>query len=199
MPAMMGQVTVERLLECPKTMTNGPCGGVAMDGTCEVDTSHVCVWWEALAHADNSAARMPMPPADWSVGGRWLEAFVTDGPLQAASNTLNKDQRDEVKKRFRDSEVELMGLGSAFDFHTPDQAKLRADIAATKEYIILAHDAYAGSIDRSAAKATLRIHLPALNRRGIDVTTVGQLLKAGLPVRATPRIWFWPDGFSCSR
>jgi sugar phosphate isomerase/epimerase len=33
-----------------------------------------------------------------------------------------------------------MGLGSAFDFHTPDQAKLRADIAATKEYIILAHD-----------------------------------------------------------
>ena len=93
MPAMMGQVTVERLLECPKTMTNGPCGGVAMDGTCEVDTSHVCVWWEALAHADNSAARMPMPPADWSVGGRWSEAFVTDGPLQAASNTLNKDQR----------------------------------------------------------------------------------------------------------
>lgn len=65
--------------------------------------------------------------------------------------------------------------------------------------IILAHDAYAGSIDRSAAMATLRILLPALNRRGIDVTTVGQLLKAGLPVRATPRIWFWQDGFSCSR
>jgi len=34
----------------------------------------------------------------------------------------------------------LMGLGSAFDYHTPDQAKLRADIAATKEYIRLAHD-----------------------------------------------------------
>src|SRR5207247_641738 len=47
---------------------------------------------------------------------------------------LNKDQRAEVKQRFRDSPVELMGLGSAFDFHTPDQAKLRADIAATKEY-----------------------------------------------------------------
>jgi sugar phosphate isomerase/epimerase len=54
--------------------------------------------------------------------------------------TLNKDQREEVKKRFRDSPVELMGLGSAFDYHTPDQAKLRADIAATKEYIMLAHD-----------------------------------------------------------
>jgi sugar phosphate isomerase/epimerase len=53
---------------------------------------------------------------------------------------LNKEQRAEVKKRFQDSPVELMGLGSAFDFHTPDQAKLRADIAATKEYIVLAQD-----------------------------------------------------------
>src|SRR6266516_1228949 len=53
---------------------------------------------------------------------------------------LTKPQREEVKKQFRDSPVELMGLGSAFDFHTPDPAKLRADIAATKEYIVLAHD-----------------------------------------------------------
>ena len=53
---------------------------------------------------------------------------------------LTKDQRAEVKKRFADSPVQLMGLGSAFDYHTPDQAKLRADIDATKEYIILAQD-----------------------------------------------------------
>ena len=54
--------------------------------------------------------------------------------------TLSKSQREDVKKQFLDSPVELMGLGSAFDYHTPDQAKLRADIAATKEYIVLAHD-----------------------------------------------------------
>ena len=53
---------------------------------------------------------------------------------------LNKEQRAEVKRLFHDSPVALMGLGSAFDFHTPDQTKLRADIAATKEYILLAHD-----------------------------------------------------------
>ena len=47
-------------------------------------------------------------------------------------------QREEVKRRFRDSPVELMGLGSAFDFHTPDQTKLRVDIAAAKDYINLA-------------------------------------------------------------
>ena len=54
--------------------------------------------------------------------------------------SLSKSQRAEVKKRFEDSKVELMGLGSAFDYHTPDQAKLRKDIEATKEYIVLAHD-----------------------------------------------------------
>lgn len=53
---------------------------------------------------------------------------------------LTKDQRREVKKRFEDSKVKLMGLGSIFDYHTPDQAKLRKDIEATKEYIILAED-----------------------------------------------------------
>lgn len=54
--------------------------------------------------------------------------------------TLTKDQRAEVKRQFADSPVQLMGLGSAFDFHTPDAAKLRADLAATKEYLTLAHD-----------------------------------------------------------
>jgi len=54
--------------------------------------------------------------------------------------TLTKAQREEVKKRFNDSPVELHSLGSAFDYHTPDPAKLRKDIEATKEYIVLAHD-----------------------------------------------------------
>ncbi len=53
---------------------------------------------------------------------------------------LSANQRAEVRQRFRDSKVELMGLGSAFDYHTPDAAKLRRDIEATKEYIVLAKD-----------------------------------------------------------
>ncbi len=54
--------------------------------------------------------------------------------------TLSKAERAEVRKRFADSPVKLWSLGSAFDFHTPDQAKLRKDIEATKEYIVLAQD-----------------------------------------------------------
>jgi sugar phosphate isomerase/epimerase len=71
-------------------------------------------------------------------GMQGVELRTTHG--HGVEVTLTKQQREEVKKQFRDSPVELMGLGSAFDFHTPDQVKLRADIAATKEYIVLAHD-----------------------------------------------------------
>src|SRR5690349_517775 len=59
---------------------------------------------------------------------------------------LTAAERAEVRKRFEDSEVELMGLGSAFDYHTPDAAKLRKDIDATKEYIKLAHDVAAPGV-----------------------------------------------------
>ncbi len=60
--------------------------------------------------------------------------------------TLNAAQRAEVKKRFQDSKVELMGLGSAFEYHSPDPAKLRRQIEDTKEYIVLAQDVGAGGV-----------------------------------------------------
>ncbi len=59
---------------------------------------------------------------------------------------LTPDQRATVRKRFADSKVELYGLGSAFDYHTPDATKLRADIEATKEYIVLAKDVGASGV-----------------------------------------------------
>ncbi|MFM1943318.1 MAG: hypothetical protein RI897_2300 [Verrucomicrobiota bacterium] len=60
--------------------------------------------------------------------------------------SLSPSQRAEVRQQFKDSAVELMGLGSAFDYHTTNPDKLRADIAATKEYVILAHDVGASGI-----------------------------------------------------
>ncbi|HUR46803.1 MAG TPA: sugar phosphate isomerase/epimerase family protein [Candidatus Saccharimonadales bacterium] len=59
---------------------------------------------------------------------------------------LSKEDRASVRDKFRNSDVQLMGLGSAFDYHTPDQQKLKKDIADTKEYITLAHDVGAGGV-----------------------------------------------------
>jgi sugar phosphate isomerase/epimerase len=59
---------------------------------------------------------------------------------------LSRGERAEVRRRFADSGVDLMGLGSAFDYHTPDVDKLRADIGATKEYIVLAQEVGAAGV-----------------------------------------------------
>jgi len=54
--------------------------------------------------------------------------------------SLTADQRREVKARFADGPVTLVGLGSAEDFHSPEPSKLAASIEATKAFIKLSHD-----------------------------------------------------------
>ena len=54
--------------------------------------------------------------------------------------SLNSSQRREVKARFDDCPVTLVGLGSAEEFHSPDPDKLAASIEATKAFIKLSHD-----------------------------------------------------------
>jgi sugar phosphate isomerase/epimerase len=53
---------------------------------------------------------------------------------------LNAAQRAEVKKRFADSQVECIGYGSNFEYHSPDPEEVRKNIEQTKEYIKLCND-----------------------------------------------------------
>ncbi|MBN1418646.1 MAG: sugar phosphate isomerase/epimerase [Planctomycetes bacterium] len=54
--------------------------------------------------------------------------------------TLSAEERKAVRKKFEASKVEIAGLGSAFDYHSPDPAALKKSIEGTKEYIELAAD-----------------------------------------------------------
>ena len=54
--------------------------------------------------------------------------------------TLNDRQRAEVQARFIDSEVELVGLGSACEYHSADPAVVRKNIEETKAFVKLCHD-----------------------------------------------------------
>lgn len=54
--------------------------------------------------------------------------------------SLNKQQRNEVKKRFEDSPLEAISLASGFAYHYTDQDELRQNIEDTKAYLQLAAD-----------------------------------------------------------
>ncbi len=59
---------------------------------------------------------------------------------------LTPAQRAAVRKRFADSRVELVGLGTAFEFDMMDPAEVRRNIEGTKEYIKLARDLGASGV-----------------------------------------------------
>lgn len=60
-------------MNCPKNIRNGPCGGVRLDGTCEVYPEMKCVWTRAYTQSQ----RLMWPheihdlrsPVDWSIQG----------------------------------------------------------------------------------------------------------------------------------
>jgi sugar phosphate isomerase/epimerase len=55
-------------------------------------------------------------------------------------SNLNAQQRLEVKNRFVDSPVMLVGLGTNYAFHDPDPDRLRKNIESAKQYIKLSYD-----------------------------------------------------------
>lgn len=66
-------------MNCPKTLRNGPCGGVREGGFCEVKPSMRCVWvegWEGATRMRHGLQRIRVvqPPVDRSLEGSssWL-------------------------------------------------------------------------------------------------------------------------------
>ncbi len=53
---------------------------------------------------------------------------------------LDKARREEIRKRFEDSVVQIAGLGSTFEYQATDPDLVRSNIEVTKEYVRLAHD-----------------------------------------------------------
>ena len=48
-------------MTCPKTLRNGPCGGVRENGHCEVEPGMRCVWVKAEARSRT----LPLLPRSW--------------------------------------------------------------------------------------------------------------------------------------
>ena len=65
-------------MNCPKSIRNGPCGGVRLDGNCEVKPEMRCVWvdaWEGAARMGRDEPILEVqPPVDNALQGTssWL-------------------------------------------------------------------------------------------------------------------------------
>ena len=77
-------------MNCPKTIRNGPCGGVRANGHCEVKPEMRCVWVEAFEGSQRmQAGREAIKVVQFAVDGRlkgsssWLRVAREKGePVQ---------------------------------------------------------------------------------------------------------------------
>ncbi len=71
-------------MNCPKSIRNGPCGGVRMDGKCEVKPEMRCVWVEAWRGAQKMSQgeniKEIQQPVNYSFKGTssWLRVVQDD-------------------------------------------------------------------------------------------------------------------------
>jgi hypothetical protein len=71
-------------MTCPKTLRNGPCGGVRPDGGCEVKPEMRCVWLKGYERSQT----LPLLPQAWRDEFNHLRPPV-DNRLQGSSSWLN--------------------------------------------------------------------------------------------------------------
>jgi len=71
-------------MNCPKTLRNGPCGGVREDGGCEVVPEMKCVWLKAFERSES----MPLLPKRWRSEFNHLRPPV-DNQLKGGSSWVN--------------------------------------------------------------------------------------------------------------
>lgn len=121
-----------------------------------VGTVSVCTRQSLLASIlqANSATELKLGLVTYQWGKDWdLPTIITNCSEAGFSGvelrsthkhgveiTLDQRAREEVKKKFADSPVDLVGLGSACEYHSADHAVVQKNIEETKAFIDLCKD-----------------------------------------------------------
>jgi hypothetical protein len=81
-------------MNCPKSLRNGPCGGVRANGNCEVKPEMRCVWVEAFEGSERmregrQLIRIVQPAVDRRLEGRssWLRVARQQNAAAAPEKT----------------------------------------------------------------------------------------------------------------
>ena len=112
------------------------------------------------------------------------------------SPSLSERGRAEVKLRFGNSSVELVGLGTNWAFHYPDQTRLREEVEGAKEYVVLSHDCGGSGVkvkpnalpEDVPEEQTIEQIGEALNRLGRFAADYGQEIRVEVHGQETQQI-----------
>jgi hypothetical protein len=81
-------------MNCPKNIRNGPCGGVRLDGTCEVYPEMDCVWYKAYHQSQRlmwpEEIHDLRPPVDWSLQGSssWINYLTARDQITTGCSSV---------------------------------------------------------------------------------------------------------------
>lgn len=116
------------------------------------------------------------------------------------SPALNLKQREEVRLRFLNSPVELVGFGTNYEFHSPDPDEVEANIDGAMDYIRLAHDVGASGVkvkpntlpDGVPVEKTIEQIGKSLNTLAEFGDSLGQEIRVEVHGRETSRLPIMP-------
>lgn len=95
---VLSQTGMSCPMNCPKSLRNGPCGGVRENGNCEVEPDMPCVWVQAWKGSQKMRAKDSIlkvqPPLDFSFRGTsaWLRVTAEKVTEREASRKLQKEK-----------------------------------------------------------------------------------------------------------
>ncbi len=96
---IVGSTGLSCPMNCPKSLRNGPCGGVRANGKCEIEPDMDCVW--VLAWEGNKRMRSNEYPIQFvqpAVDNRLLgqSAWLREVRLRAGLNAVDESAGDAI-------------------------------------------------------------------------------------------------------